>query len=351
MKVLVTGGTGEVGRSAVARLVRNGHEVKVIGRREGLTIEGGEYQVCDTTDYASLREQIRGTEGVVHLAAIPYPAGGPGEEIFRINCAGSFNVYQAAAEEGIRRVVSASSINALGFNFGVKPFELSYFPIDEEHPCFTTDAYSFSKQVLEETAAYFWRREGISGACLRLPAVYEVGKGRRRRAGEFRARARETYGEFLALPEEEQKERVRGALAMIDRMRGERGFEIPGFWRKMDRSESLLIFGINNFWTSINAEDSAQAIEKGLLAEYEGSHPLFVNDSHNTVGFESESLARVFFPQVGERKRALKGTESLVSIERARALLGFEPEHSVSQWFPSADSPGRSEQAEQNQPL
>ena len=146
MNVLVTGGTGTVGRRCVARLVRAGHSVRVIGLDENL-----------------------GIDGVVHLAAIPNPAGGTA--IFHINCTDTFNVYQAAAEEGMKRVVSASSINALGFNFGVKAFQLYYFPIDEKYPQQTTDAYSLSKKILEGTTEYFSWRDGISGVCLSLPAV------------------------------------------------------------------------------------------------------------------------------------------------------------------------------------
>jgi len=155
MNVLITGGTGTVGRRVVARLVRAGHTVRVIGLDENLEISGAEFHRCDITDYAALREQIKGIEGIVHLAAIPSLMSGTAPDIFHINCTGTFNVYQAAAEEGVKRVVSASSINTLGFNFGVQPFQLSYFPIDEEHPTQTTDVYSLSKQILEETAEYF----------------------------------------------------------------------------------------------------------------------------------------------------------------------------------------------------
>ena len=90
-----------------------------------------------------------------------------------MNGTGTYNVYQAAAEESIKRIVSASLINALGFNFGVQPFAHSYFPLDEQHPVQTTDVYSLSKQFLEETAMYFWRRDGSSSVCLRLPAVHD----------------------------------------------------------------------------------------------------------------------------------------------------------------------------------
>ena len=46
------------------------------------------------------------------------------------------------------------------------------------------------------------------------------------------------------------------------------------------------------------------------------------------TGVESEALLDLFFPDVTARKRTLHGAESLVSIERARELIGFEPEHS-----------------------
>ena len=127
-------------------------------------------------------DQTLEIDGVVQLAALPNPTGGTAPDIFHINCTDTFNVYQAAAEEGIKRAVSASSINALGSNFGVKAFQLSYFPIDEKHPQQTTDAYSLSKQILEETAEYFSRRDGISGVCRRLPAVRDPADAPRARS-------------------------------------------------------------------------------------------------------------------------------------------------------------------------
>ena len=85
-----------------------------------------------------------------------------------------------------------------------------------------------------------------------------------------------------------------------------------------------------NFWALIDARDAAQAFEKSLLADFEGSQPLFVNDSHNSAGVDSEELVRVFFPEVTARRHPLVGNEALVSIERARELIGFEPEHSFT---------------------
>ena len=68
------------------------------------------------------------------------------------------------------------------------------------------------------------------------------------------------------------------------------------------------------------------------LADYQGSHPLFVNDSHNFTGIDSELLASVFFPDVEARSQPLAGPQTLVSIDAARALLGFEPQHSILDW-------------------
>ena len=85
-----------------------------------------------------------------------------------------------------------------------------------------------------------------------------------------------------------------------------------------------------NFWASLDERDSAQAIEKSLTADCEGSHALFVNDSHNWLLYDTERLLGLFFPDVGRRRRAIRGSESLVSIDRARELIGFEPEHSVA---------------------
>jgi nucleoside-diphosphate-sugar epimerase len=343
MKILVTGGTGNVGRTAVARLIRNGHQVRVIGRRADVAIEGTEYRVCDTTDFQSLREQVRGMEGIVHLAAIPWPAGGPGQELFDINCRGTFNVYQAAADEGIPKISCASSINALGYNYGVVSFRLDYFPIDEEHPTCTTDAYSFSKQVTEAIAGYFWRREGISSVNLRLPGVYEVHPERLGWIKQHRARFREAFDQLMALPTTEREQRVRKAIDRFDEGRRERWVpmsreEMRARWRaQREDQDMLLLGGRTDFWASIHAEDAAQALEKGLLAEYEGSHALFVNDSQNSTGIASETLAQVFFPEVTARKRALAGTESMVSIEKARALIGFEPEHPMADLFASLD--------------
>ena len=352
MRIVITGGIGNVGRVAVARLLRHGHAVRILDRSAPVvieeqlweTVQGAEYHQVDTTNYAGLAPLFEGMDAVVHLAAYTNPHPAPAHEIFRVNCDGTFNVYQAAANAGIKRVVSASSINALGYNFGIKGFPIQYFPIDEAHPTFTTDIYSFSKGILEETAAYFWRREGISGVCLRFPGVMNPAARRGSRLNAFRDGARVAFDAVLALPPEERAARLRALVERQEAWRAERPHEWrPGVSRwRWDRlegprlPEELLIWGRADFWAIIHVEDVAQAIEKGLMAEYEGSHPIFVNDKYNALGVPSQQLAELFFPEVTMWKRPVEGGETLVSYARARELIGFEPEHPIPTWGTAA---------------
>ena len=85
-----------------------------------------------------------------------------------------------------------------------------------------------------------------------------------------------------------------------------------------------------NFWAFLDERDSALAIEKALVADFEGSHVLFVNDPHNRLLYDTEKLLALLFGDVTARKRPIRGSEALVSIDKARELIGFECEHSVA---------------------
>jgi nucleoside-diphosphate-sugar epimerase len=341
MKILVTGGLGMVGRPLVQRLLRQGHTVRVLDRipeaeADRTALGEAEYAFCDINDFSALRQEVHGIQAIIHLAAIPDPASGPGHDVFRINCAGSFNVYEAAAQEGIRRVVSASSINALGFNYGIKSFPIRYLPVDEDHPTFTTDPYSFSKQILEEIGAYYGRRESISGVQLRLPAVIHMTDEFRTMIDQFAPITRQAFESVRAMPAEAQQQRARQLIAEVDAARAERRHEKPwsgempeGEW-KPDLSDPLplISFGYTDFWAMIHEEDAAQALEKGVTADYTGSHPLFVAGAVNMANLDADTLARIFYPDAA-RKRPLVSSEPLVSFDRARLLIGYEPEYST----------------------
>ena len=344
MNILVTGGIGRIGRFTVAHLLSHGHQVRILDREAEFDIEsdllnviqGADYYQVDITDYTNLRPIFDGMEAVVHLAAIPFPRPHRDVEIYDINCAGTFNVYQAAADAGIRRVVSASSINALGNGFGVQPMPVRYFPIDEDHPTWTSDIYSFSKQIVEETAAYFWRRETISGVCMRFPWVYDPGWMPAEEMSENLRRIREEYQTLIAMVEAEREAALQSVQAQSDALRKQRA---QGEITREDMFQKMraipyrsLLFGQKDFWALLDVRDAAHAIHLALTVEYEGSRILNIADVVNRTGVPTVDLAAMFYPEVTTWKRSVSGIETLFSIDKARDLIGFAPQHSISRF-------------------
>ena len=346
MRILLTGGTGNVGPATIEHLSAEGHEVLTVGRREQMDVPGGSYRQCDINDYETLLDAMRGYDAVVHLAALATPVGRPGREVFRVNDLGTFNVFEAAAECGITRVVGASSINAFGYFYGDRSFPLRYLPIDEAHPVLATDAYSFSKQVMEDIGRYFWERDRISSVMLRLPGVrrhHQVldadGSIRKRYNGEF-------IRNLLGLPDAARRAEIVRLQAAYDRLRQEQRADKtprdewmrlkPGKTDYLTQEELGFMLANVNFFTYLDDLDCAQAIEKGLTVDYEGSHTLFINAKRNSLGLPLEEMARLYpgEPPVREHRR---GDDTLVSIDRARDLLGFEPEWAMPTVFGERD--------------
>ena len=324
MHILVTGGMGGVGRPTVQWLLERGHTVRVLDLKVDRPIDGAECLEGDITDFTALGPVMAGIDGVVHLAAIPDPDLGPEHTIFEVNVGGTFNIFRAAADAGIRRVVCAGSINALGYNYGIKfpKHQLRYFPIDEAHPTYTTDPYSFSKRTIEDIGAYFWRREGVTSVFLRYPAVYDTQAENGAMLLEFVVECREQTAEVMALPEPERSRRVERIISEFEARAAAREWEKGPDW---DLKDTDVMFGRSNLWTSLDVRDAARAAELGLLADLEGSHAIYVSNAHNFVGIPSRELAAAWFPEVTEWRAPVEGTETLVSIDAARALIGFEP--------------------------
>jgi len=333
MKILITGGTGKVGQAVVQRFVEQGRDIHILGLEDDFSTEGATYAKCDIQDYADLREQMQGCQAVVHLAAIAHPMQTPSPALFQVNAAGTFNVFQAASEEGIKRVAQASSINAFGCFWGMTEIAPDSLPIDESHLTHTTDVYSFSKNIVEEIGDYYWRRDGISSVAFRLPGVMSQEQLTSEQHQERVQNGRAALDEFRTLPIEKQQARISRIREAIIAYRGQRMFEYPQASQGFDTAAlqeqfaneplwTQYLFERFNFWAYIDDRDAAQAIEKGITADYEGSHALFVNASQNSLNYESQVLAEIFF---STSKAKLQGSESLVSIDKARQLIGFEP--------------------------
>ena len=332
MRILITGATGNVGKATVVLLARQGHTIRVIGRQKGLSVQGAEYRSCDITDYPSLLDATHGCDIVVHLAAFADPSVATPEALFRTNCGGTFNVYQAAVESGVKRVVNASSINSLGLAFGVKPSRIAYVPVDEDHPTWTTDAYSFSKNVVEEIATYFERREGVSGVSIRIPAVSAAKYNAEESVLPTIEACRREFERLLSLSTDERASTIDGWMNKIAETRAGRFMEgRPPGWPGMFPG-NFLMGAWNDLWTVVDERDSAAAISLAVTGSYEGHHTLFVNDRVNRIGIRSADLVRTLYPDV-KLDRPLRGYETLVSIDRAKSVLGYEPQYSLERFF------------------
>jgi NAD(P)-dependent dehydrogenase (short-subunit alcohol dehydrogenase family) len=334
--VFITGGTGAVGKELVRRFCEQGRYVKVVGRRLSPKLPAV-YTQCDVSNLHSLTREMAGCDVVVHLAAVPRPGLSTPECLFHVNTCGTFRVYQAAISCGIKHIVTASSISALGCFFGPQDTPLHHFPIDEEHPTFTSDHYSFSKNIMESIGAYYHRREGITSIALRLPWVRRISAND---LNTLRAEQLEAHNLVEDLLDKPDHPWIVNWRMMHARLRQLRTREIaeadgchlpkldPDLWGTLpDAMTWRLLYGRDHLWTAIDERDSARALELAVDAEIEGCHTLFVNDSRNWLGIESEKLLRVFYPEVAARKKELSGDESLVSIAKAQQLIGFVPQH------------------------
>ena len=102
----------------------------------------------------------------------------------------------------------------------------------------------------------------------------------------------------------------------------------PAAHEEEEHDPSQVVFwALTDFWAVLSVEDTAQAFEKSLLAEFEGSHALYLTERENSAGIDSDTLLRIFFPEVTARSAPISGVCPLISFERARQLIGFEPRY------------------------
>ena len=251
-------------------------------------------------------------------------------------------MFEAAAECGIGRVVSASSINATGYFFGDRSYPLRYLPIDEEHPTLATDAYSFSKQVVEQIGRYFWERDRISSVSFRLPGVMRHETVVSASEAHRKNYRKEFVERLLGLPEPDRCCEIERLQSVYDRFRPEHRADRTawGQWNRVDTGAGNYInaeelgFMVHsaNFFTYLDDLDCAQAVEKALTGAYEGSHTLFVNATRNSLGLPLDQMAKLY-PGDPPVRSHRSGDDTLVSIDAARCLLGFEPEWAMTPRF------------------
>ena len=136
-RVVVTGGSGKLGRACVRDLVEHGYDVRqrrprplaaTRARRSWPSTSRTWARCCSCS--ARSTSTTTGVDAVVHLAAIPAPGMTPNATVFRLNTVSTYNVFEAARHLGIRNVVWASSETLLGLPLDTPPPAI---PIDEEY--------------------------------------------------------------------------------------------------------------------------------------------------------------------------------------------------------------------------
>jgi nucleoside-diphosphate-sugar epimerase len=273
-RIVVTGGSGRLGQHVIADLVAAGYEVLSVD------IQRPEKPQCrfievDLTNAAAVYDVLAGFDAVVHLGAIPGPTRKPSSVTYQNNVTSTFNVAEAAAAHQHKRIVFASSVFTLGWHESPNAFWPQYVPVDEEHPLTPYESYGLSKVIGEATVATVSRRTGIPSISLRIMNVIQ------------------TDG-YLALP-----------------------------W-PAPTDENGVRFVL---WPYVDVRDAARSCRLSLEAKTEGHEALFIAAQDNRFEASTQSMLNQFAPHVKIRE-PLSGNESVISIEKAKRLIGYVPQHS-----------------------
>ena len=275
-RVCVTGASGKAGRAVVADLREHGYDVLATDavvsgedRDEGMLR-------ADLTDYGQAVEALSqaGAEAVVHLANIPAPGLSTPAVTFNSNITMNFNVFQAAAALKLDRVVWASSETTLGLPFDTPP---RYAPVDEDHYPVPTSTYALSKVASETVAGHIAQWSGLPFIALRFSNIM----------------APEDYQRFAEFQDDPHARK----------------------W---------------NLWGYIDQRDVALSCRLALEADAGAvtGNPAFIIAAADTVmNRPSAELLAEVFPGV-RLTRDVGESGTLLAIDRAREVLGFEPAHS-----------------------
>jgi nucleoside-diphosphate-sugar epimerase len=165
MKILVTGGTGFLGSVLVDMLVRRGNDDVSVLSASGRSVDGVTAIQASIADREAMHRLIRDFDVVCHLAAT-VDESLPLNEIYRINVDGTVNVFDACIENGIAKVIYASSVGIYG--------DLDGAVGSESSPMNAASSYERTKKEVEYLIPQF-RQRGLSIINLRPVIVYGPG--------------------------------------------------------------------------------------------------------------------------------------------------------------------------------
>ncbi len=277
-RVAVTGGSGTLGRAVIAELSGHGYAVFNFDLVPPSRPGPATFTRIDFREYGQAVEALSGidslhdgVDALVHLAAISGPTQAGNAATFDNNITCSYNVYSAARVAGITNIVWASSETLYGYPFHRPP---PYLPVDEEYPARPEMAYALGKCLEEEMARQLCRWD---------PQLKMIGL------------------------------RFSNVMDETDYL------QFPG----LDRDPAGRSW---NLWSYVDSRDGAQAVRRALEYQATGAHVFGIASPDTVMLRPTSALLDEMLPDV-ERRRSFSGNESLISIEKARAVLGYEPAH------------------------
>jgi nucleoside-diphosphate-sugar epimerase len=283
--VIVTGGSGKAGRAAIRELLAHGYtvmNVDIAPPAEPLChfLKADLNELGQAVDALRLaagtldrrRAPIGEPTAVIHLAGIPAPGLAPDTVIFQNNMMTTYNVFSAATRVGLERVVWASSETAYGLPFTRMP--PAFAPVTEEHPLVPESGYALAKVLCERMAAEMHRwNPGTTFVALRISNILE---------------------------EPDYK-------------------LIPSFWADPALRQW-------NLWSWVDSRDVGQACRLALEADIKGAESFTIAAADTVMREPSRDLMARVFPKVPVRGE-LDEFETLLSIAKARKLLGYAPRY------------------------
>jgi len=273
--IAVTGGSGKLGRQVVSELIEHGCKVTVVDSRppEGLSCV---FVNAQLTDAGEAYGALKGTDAVIHLAAIPGLTTYTHSRIFTNNVLSTYNVLEAAEALGMKRAVIGSSESSYGFYWAKHPFVPHYLPVDEKHPQLPQETYGMSKVLNEMTAAMFYRSSGMQIVPLRFSTI---------------------------ISEREWPHIVRQLLADAAKFK-------------------------RNLYSHVDVRDAAAACRLALETDIPEALPMNITSSTTLSDVDTPELIARYFPSVTDIREDLSGHRALVSNRLANEVLGWKPAHS-----------------------
>lgn len=273
-RILVTGGTGYVGRWVITDLLRHGFQVANVDLRKSDLVET--YQV-DLHDFDKIQSVFSNADAIIHLAAIRSLTKDPPQKVFSNNVVTTFNVLEVALLNKVNKIILASSEAVLGLAFKYTPLDPFYLPVDENHILLPQDAYALSKLTGEQLAA---------GFCRRHPAMSIIS--------------------------------LRFAWIL----------QPFAYQQELTRAWSNSQFGAAKLFAYVDVRDVTSAIRLSVESQFVGNAVLFIAASDTLMHQKTYQLINQHFPNVKEVRQDFDNYNSLINCALAKEIIEFRPQFS-----------------------